>query len=65
MKNGSVGNMKFMNKLRCVKWGIILIIVGIGVIFSLLMPAEAMVVILSLLLIFVGLCLLNNDKRKF
>lgn len=57
--------MKFMNKLRCVKWGIILIIVGIGVIFSLLMPAEAMVVILSLLLIFVGLCLLNNDKRKF
>lgn len=57
--------MKFIDKLRCIKWGIILIIVGIGVIFSLLLPAEAMVVMLALLLIFVGVCLLNNDKRKF
>lgn len=57
--------MKFIDKLRCVRWGIILIIVGIGVIFALVMPAEALVVVLSLLLIFVGICLLKNDKRKF
>lgn len=57
--------MKFLDKLCKIKWGIILIIVGIGVIFALIMPAEAMVVLLAILLIFVGICLLNNDKRRF
>lgn len=57
--------MKFLDKLFNIKWGIILIVVGIGVIFALIMPAEVMLVLLAILLIFVGICLLNNDKRKF
>ena len=57
--------MKFLDKLFNIKWGIILIVVGIGVIFALIMPAEVMLVILAILLIFVGICLLNNDKRRF
>ncbi len=57
--------MKFLDKILRIKWGIILVIVGIGVIFALVMPAEAMVVALAILLIFVGICLINNDKRRF
>ncbi len=57
--------MKFLDKILQIKWGIILIIVGIGVIFALVMPAEAMVVALAILLIFVGICLVKNDKRRF
>lgn len=57
--------MKFLDKLFNIKWGIILIVVGIGVIFALIMPAEVMLVLLAILLIFVGICLLNNDKRRF
>lgn len=57
--------MKFFNKLLQIKWGIILIIVGAGVIFALVMPTEAMVIALAVLLIFVGICLIKNDNRRF
>ncbi len=57
--------MRLLDKILRIKWGIILIVVGIGVIFALVMPAEAMVVALAILLVFVGICLLKNDKRRF
>lgn len=57
--------MKLFDKLMRIKWGIILIIVGIGVIFALIMPPEVMVITLAILLIFVGFCLIKNDKRRF
>ena len=57
--------MKFLDRLMHMKWGIILIIVGSGVIFSIVMPMEAMVIALAVLLIFVGICLVKSDKRRF
>jgi len=57
--------VKLLDKILRIKWGIILILVGAGVIFALIMPAEAMVIALAILLIFVGICLTKNDKRRF
>ncbi len=56
--------MKFFCKLMQIKWGMILITIGGGVILALLLPAELIVVLLSVLLICVGICLLYSDKGR-
>ena len=56
--------MKFFDKMLQIKWGIILITIGGGVILSLLLPAELIVIMLSVLLICVGACLMCSDRKR-
>jgi len=56
--------MKFFCKISEIKWGLILITIGGGVILALLLPAEIIVIMLSIVLICVGAGLLFSDKKR-
>lgn len=56
--------MKFFCKIMQIKWGIILITIGGGVILALLLPAEVIVIILAIILICVGAGILFSDKKR-
>ena len=57
--------MKFIRKLFCLSWGMVLAAIGFGILMALSIPASIIVIILSVLLIFVGIVSSTDIKRKF